>query len=113
MTTLTASPAPVKSARKPTRPVHGVCGLTLSINGARSKVHPIDGRAEGPGRAYRLTKQAADGAVYDLAEDQDGAVGDCPDFVYRREGLDAAGCKHIRAARACGLLSPMRKGVAE
>ncbi len=42
--------------------------------------------------------------VFDVAETVHGAVCDCPDFVFRRDGLDPAGCLHIRAMRAVGLL---------
>ena len=39
-----------------------------------------------------------------MAETVQGAVCDCPDFVFRRDGLDPKGCLHIRAMRAVGLL---------
>jgi hypothetical protein len=111
MTTLTANPAPVKTTRKAPRPAHGTCPLTLTINSVPYKVRPIDGRAFGAVRAFRLTKQAGAGDVYDVAEDRDGHARDCPDFTFRREGLDSSGCKHIKAMVACGLLS--RKGVGQ
>lgn len=54
-------------------------------------------------RAYRLRK--ADGTLYDLAESPRGPSCDCPDFIYRREGNDPAGCKHIQAMVDSGLLT--------
>jgi hypothetical protein len=107
MATVT-KPAPTV---KPTRTPAGMCSLTLSINGTRYRVRPLDGRAFGALKAFRLTKQAGSGDVYDLAEDRDGHACDCPDFTFRRDGLDASGCKHINAMIACGLLS--RKGVGQ
>jgi hypothetical protein len=109
MATVTA-PAP-KS--KPARQPAGTCSLTLTINGTRYRVRPIDGREFGALRAFRLVKlggkPAPDGGpcVYDVAEDLTGAACDCPDFIIRRDGLCAAGCKHLRAMRAVGLLSPL------
>ena len=31
---------------------------------------------------------------------------DCPDFTFKREGIDPEGCKHIKALVACGLIEP-------
>jgi hypothetical protein len=53
--------------------------------------------------AFRLAKRAGDGAVDDVcASLGDHAECDCPDFTFHRDGRDPAGCKHVRAARACG-----------
>jgi hypothetical protein len=46
----------------------------------------------------------ADGTIYLLARRPHGAECDCPDFVFHRDGLDPAGCKHIKALAACGVL---------
>ena len=54
-------------------------------------------------RAFRLAKR--DGTTYDVIRTRYGPECDCPDFLYRRDGLDPLGCKHIRALRACGLLA--------
>jgi hypothetical protein len=43
----------------------------------------------------------------DVTEGLTGAACDCPDFVMRRAGLCAAGCKHLRTMRAVGLLSTL------
>lgn len=56
------------------------------------------------GAAFRLTKNG--GAVYDIADGARGATCDCPDYIYRRDGLDPKGCKHIQALVEIGLLSP-------
>lgn len=54
-------------------------------------------------RAYRLIK--ADGAVYDLSESRYGPSCDCPDYIFRRDGLDPAGCKHVKALVRHGLIA--------
>ena len=53
-------------------------------------------------KAFRLLKQ--DGTLYDVAQTPFGPECDCPDFVFRRDGLDPAGCKHVQALVACGLI---------
>ena len=53
-------------------------------------------------RAFRLTRK---GDIYDVAQTVHGPVCDCPDFIFRRDGLDPRGCLHIRAMRAVGILS--------
>lgn len=54
-------------------------------------------------RAFRLLKD--DGALYDVIQTRFGPTCDCPDFIFRRDGLDPSGCKHIRALTTCGLIS--------
>jgi hypothetical protein len=98
--TMTAPRPPVKP-RKPARPAHGTCRLTLTINGTHYSVRPNVGAAC---VAFRLKK--ADGTVYDVARTLHGLTCDCPDFLMRRDGIDPAGCKHIKAMVACGLLTP-------
>jgi hypothetical protein len=53
-------------------------------------------------RAFRLHK--ADGTLYDVAQTRYGPQCDCPDFIFRRDGIDPAGCKHVKALVAQGLL---------
>lgn len=92
--------------RKPVKPATGTCSLALTINGVAYKVRPLP-RADGTGaaKAFRLVKQGGKGDVYDVLVHRDGhAECDCPDAIYRRNGLDAAGCKHVKAARAVGLI---------
>lgn len=58
------------------------------------------------GRAFRLLKE--DGTLYDVAQTEHGPMCDCPDFIFRRDGLDPEGCKHVRALVACGLIERPR-----
>ena len=61
-------------------------------------------------RAFRLSRK---GDVYDVAQTVHGPICDCPDFIFRRDGLDPRGCLHIRAMRAVGMLEPtLREPVA-
>lgn len=53
---------------------------------------------------FRLQKP--DGSAYDVAQTAFGPVCDCPDFVFRRDGLDPTGCKHVKGLTAYGLLPP-------
>lgn len=54
-------------------------------------------------RAFRLVKD--DGTTYDLIQTKYGPECDCPDFIFRRDGLDAKGCKHIQTLKAVGMIS--------
>jgi len=73
------------------------------IDRTDSVVTPL---ACGPGvdarRAYRLIK--GDGSAYDLAETEHGPQCDCPDSIFRRDGLDPDGCKHVQALVRLGLI---------
>lgn len=102
MATIAATHTEVKS-RKQARPTHGTCRLNLTINGTFYVVKPNASREFGAVKAFRLRK--ADGTVYDVSQDVHGLACDCPDFTFHRDGLDPAGCKHIKAMIACGLLS--------
>ena len=55
-------------------------------------------------RAFRLFK--ADGTLYDVSESDEETRCDCPDYLFRRAGLDPAGCKHVKALVAQGLIGP-------
>lgn len=92
------------AARKPVRPAHGTCRLTITINGTAYNVRPIASDTFAAFQAFRLRK--ADGTAYDVADTLYGHTCDCPDFVFHREGIDPSGCKHIKALVACGILSP-------
>lgn len=90
-----------------------IATLTLTIAGTPYEVTPDPADDVLMVRAWRLSKP--DGKVYDVAEYLDHCTCDCPDFVFRRDGLDAAGCKHIRAAAVVGLIEmprPAREAVA-
>jgi hypothetical protein len=54
-------------------------------------------------RLFRLHKTGTS-TRYVVAETPDGPVCDCPDFTYHRDGVDADGCKHIKALVAVGLI---------
>lgn len=90
--------------RKPRtiRPAHGVARLTLTINGTSYSVRPTAPDPSAASRAFRLRK--ADGECYDVAMTAHGPECSCPDWIFSRDGIDPNGCKHIRAAAACGLL---------
>ncbi len=53
-------------------------------------------------KAFRLHKP--DGRLYDVAQTRHGLRCDCPDFIFRRDGLDPSGCKHVKALIKQGLL---------
>ena len=83
------------------KPASGRCGLTLRINGVPYRVRPFQPEASGVLKAFTLTRPG--GEPYAVAETTEGPSCDCADFEFRRinTGTD---CKHLAAARACGLL---------
>jgi hypothetical protein len=84
----------------------GRCRLTLTINGVHVSVRPIQSEDDPIRRAFRLQRiPLRSGVIFDVAETVQGSTCDCPDFVFRREGLDPHGCLHIRAMRTVGLLA--------
>lgn len=80
----------------------GRCRLRLTINGLHYGVRPINSQDDAISRAFRLSRKES---IFDVALTKYGAVCDCPDFIFRRDGRDARGCLHIRAMFAVGLLS--------
>jgi hypothetical protein len=117
--------------RRTIRPARAVCRLTIAINGTDYEINPSSAEAGAVLKAYRLSK--ADGTAYDVAEHISPSQGemsagqrggrltptpalphrmgerrwitcDCPDFIFRRDGIDPGGCKHIQAMVAYGLL---------
>lgn len=76
--------------------------LYLTIDGAAYLVRPVLADPCLARRAFALTKP--DGTNYDVVQSHHGPTCDCPDFIYRRDGLDPAGCKHVRALVSCGLI---------
>lgn len=95
--------------RKPARPAHGRCRLTLTINGSTYHVRPIPADPGVAIKSFRLKK--SDGAAYDVTQTVHGPQCDCPDFVFHRDGIDPDGCKHVKAMVAAGLIAG-RRGVA-
>ena len=78
--------------------------LALTIDRTTYAVGPLVCEPPIADRAFRLSK--ADGTLYDVAQTPFGLECDCPDFIFRRAGLDPDGCKHVRALVACGLIQP-------
>jgi hypothetical protein len=76
--------------------------LVLTIDRTAYVIFRLPRALDPSRRAYRLIK--ADGVVYDLAESRHGPSCDCPDYIFRRDGLDPAGCKHVRALVRHGLI---------
>ena len=81
----------------------GPARLTLTIRQTAYDVHGLTVSPDVARKAFRLGKP--DGTLYDVAETTYGPACDCPDFIFRREGIDPAGCKHVKALVACGLLA--------
>jgi hypothetical protein len=93
----TVTTRPHRTVRPP-----DVCRLTVTIRGEPYRVRPIRPECDDVSRAWRLRKR--DGTAYVVAETVHGATCECADQVYRHEGRDDVGCKHIRASRALGLI---------
>lgn len=100
-TTTNGNHKPRRTKAKPA----DVCRLTLNIRGVDYLVKPLAVEDQGFAivKAFRLRK-AGTGEVHDVAQTIHGHTCDCGDQTFRHEGLDAIGCKHIRACRAAGLL---------
>lgn len=76
--------------------------IDLTIDRTTYAIQPLR-EAPCPGsRAFRLVKR--DGTIYDVASTSHGPVCDCPDYIFRRDGLDPSGCKHIKALVGSGLI---------
>ena len=69
--------------------------LELTIGRTSYAIEPLPEAPVAGGRAFRLTK--GDGTTYDVAQTAYGPECDCPDYVFRRDGLDPEGCKHVKA----------------
>ncbi len=109
MPSVPASRGAHQSRRKPPRPASGLARLMLIINGTSYVLRRIDSDPSAATKAYRLRK--ANGVCYNVAMTPHGPTCDCPDQTWHREGIDPAGCKHIKAMIAVELL-PARKEVA-
>jgi hypothetical protein len=57
-------------------------------------------------RAFRLLSDSGD--LYHVVQHDHGPTCDCPDFIFRRDGLDPDGCKHVRALVELRLIEPAR-----
>lgn len=78
--------------------------LHLQIDETLYAVRPLACHPLVASRAFRLAKP--DGTRYDVAATPFGPECDCPDFLFRRAGIDPSGCKHVRAMVAFGLIEP-------
>jgi hypothetical protein len=77
---------------------------TIRISGVLYTVEPIAPGEDGTA-AFRLQKQAGDGAIYDVIRRHDGLVAcDCPHYTARIEGLSCDCCKHGLALVELGLI---------
>jgi hypothetical protein len=101
-----AKAEPELEPTRPPRPEHvaEAFRLTVTIRGTHYDCRPADPVDVHGKRAWSLRK--ADGTGYTVADGKYGATCDCASFTFRHDGLDAVGCKHIRALRALGLLDP-------
>jgi hypothetical protein len=77
--------------------------LSLEIRGNPYALRVVTCDPAIGGRAYRLMKR--DGTVYDVVQTRFGPECDCPDFIFRRDGLDPLGCKHVRALVSVGMIA--------
>ncbi len=76
--------------------------LDLTIGRTTYAIEPLTCDPIIAERGFRLLK--GDGTAYDVARTPHGPQCDCPDFVFRRDGIDPEGCKHIRALVGSGLI---------
>jgi hypothetical protein len=88
---------PSVTSRRP-----GSFRLDLTIGETSYAIRPLAESLKAGSRAFRLVK--GDGTIYDVASTAYGPVCDCPDYIFRREGLDPSGCKHIKALVGSGLI---------
>lgn len=84
------------------KPAAGTCRLFIRIDGVCYGLTKVDSRPSAVEVGWRLRK--ANGDCYDVARTESGYTCDCPDFAFRRDGIDPDGCKHVKALRVVGLL---------
>lgn len=102
----------------PTKAQGPAVALTLEIDGTRYNVSDLDpphcatlerykpGQVGGRPLAYSVW---AESGAYDPRTTCAGGLAcDCEDFKYRHAGTGSAGCKHVRALVAVGLIRPDR-----
>lgn len=75
----------------------------MTIDRASYAVIPLTGLDDRIRHAVRLIKD--DGTIYDAVETAHGPECDCADFIFRRDGIDPDGCKHLKALIRHGLLA--------
>ena len=82
----------------------GTCRLFLRISGTVYMLSRLDRPRAAVLEGWRLTKR--DGTQYDCCRTEHGYSCDCPDYAWRRDGVEPDGCKHTRALVRVGLLGP-------
>jgi hypothetical protein len=98
MTLLTPRPPRARSEAPP-----AAFRLDLTIGRTSYEIERLAETFHPGSRAFRLTKE--DGTIYDVAQTSYGPECDCPDYIFRRDGLDPTGCKHIKALVWSGLMT--------
>lgn len=100
------NPAPARSHPEPAP--QDTCTIpTFKINGVR---YHLCGIARQPGdeatRIYLVSTSDGDPEHrHHVCETPWGCTCDCGDFCFRRDGIDPAGCKHIKALARLGFLT--------
>src|SRR4051794_23841890 len=97
---MTATHAPVKSAREPK--VAPAVALVLTVGRESYGVQKTDAGEFGTA-AVRLTKKS-DGTTYDVLVAHHGRECSCPDFIFRHAD-DGQPCKHIAGLQTVGLIA--------
>jgi len=92
----------MRAATSPRRVNNAEIRLDLLIGRTNYSIASVTCAPAIADRAYRLTK--GDGTIYDVAQTSYGPQCDCPDYIFRRDGLDPRGCKHIQALVGFGLI---------
>jgi hypothetical protein len=96
------------TARRKRPPARRTFRLVLGIQETTYQVRRVNCDPVVAERAFRLLKD--DGTLYDVKQTAFGPECDCPDFIFRRDGLDPAGCKHVQALVEYGLIENTHEG---
>ena len=78
------------------------CSLTLRIGETAYNVRPVATVETVEVKAFHLTREGS--PPYRVSQTDRGFRCSCPDAQYRHGDPDDAGCKHVRAMRAVGLV---------
>ncbi len=97
------APTTTRRTEKPAEPATTSLRLRIGQHDYAVRRIGADGRPFGTIKAFRL-RRTDTGELHDVAQLPTGCECTCGDFVWRRDGLDPAGCKHVRALKAWGLL---------
>lgn len=93
------APPPARAAVRWLHRFHAGVGA-IAINDVPYAVAEL--REQGRLVGYRLARHCDDGEIvyYDISNRFACWECSCPDFIFRRDGHDERGCKHIQAVRA-------------